>query len=84
MKRTEAEKSSKIVKMWGTKRKLGRNKYILKWSAVYAIGLLILEIVRNLYTGDNFNFAGIAGLITGGVIGSIYSIRGWEIVGYKY
>lgn len=73
MKKTEAEKDIKIVKIWGAKRKLGRNKFVLKWGTVYAIGLLISQIVINLYTGDNFNFAIFVTLSIGGLIGSILS-----------
>lgn len=60
--------------MWGAKRKIGRNKYVLKWSTVYAVGLLISQIGINIYTGDDFNFAIYVALSIGGIIGSIL---GW-------
>lgn len=73
MKKTEEEKNSKFFKIWSAKRKVGRNKHVLKWSIIYAVVLLISQIGINLYTGDDFNFVVFIALSIGGVIGSILS-----------
>jgi preprotein translocase subunit Sss1 len=85
MKRTEAEKNSKFVKMWGAKRKSGRNKYVLIFSLTVIGGLLIGRVGMTLYRGDNLNFPAIAGLIIGGLIGSVMGgILGWHANETKY
>lgn len=73
MKKTEAEKNSKIIKIWNATRKQGKNKYIFIISAKFFVGLLIVHIGISLYTGNNFNFATFAALCIGGIIGATLS-----------
>ncbi len=85
MKRTEAEKNNKFLKMWATKRKSGKNKYVLIFSLTIIVGLLIGSVGMALFRGNDLNFPVIAGLMTGGLIGSVMGgIGGWNANETKY